>query len=161
MGFRSSTSHTKRGIVSGFTNKFVSTKQEWETPPEIFDPLHKEFGFSLDAAADTTNTKCKKFFTEQDDGMMKSWGRHTVWLNPPYGNPKYKMKDWVKRAYEQSIRGATVVMLIPARTNTVWFHDYCFRHGEVRFIKGRPKFIGCKHGLPWPLAVVIFRGAEV
>lgn len=143
--------------MAGFAGKFDSTRQDWTTPDDVFDPINAEFGFTLDAAADKDNKRAEKFFCEEDNALEKDWGDNIVWLNPPYGQKNGSLKDWVKKSYEESQKGATVVMLIPARTNTVWFHDYCLDKGEVRFIKGRPKFGGATHGLPQPLCFVIFR----
>lgn len=144
--------------MAGFTGKFDSTRQDWTTPDEMYQELHSEFGFTLDAAADASNTKCPFFFSKEDDALSQDWGQHTVWLNPPYGDGKgNKLKDWVTKAHHASLSGATVVMLIPSRTNTIWFHDVCLAKGEVRFIKGRPKFGDATHGLPQPLCLAIFR----
>jgi|SRR3990167_728157 len=139
-------------------NRFASKKQDWVTPDDVFIPLHKEFKFTLDVAASYQNAKVERFYNgDEIDAMDWPWGIGEIcWLNPPYGKG-YPLSKWVQRAYNQSQAGATVVMLIPARTNTNWFHEYCLRHGEVRFIRGRPKFGGAKHGLPQPLCVVIFR----
>lgn len=142
--------------MAGFAGKFESRKQNWTTPADIFQPLHTEFGFTLDAAASAENAKAAAFFTEEDDAMRQDWGRHIVWCNPPYG-AGYSLSAWVEKAHKASLAGATVVLLIPARTNTVWFHDYCLALAEVRFVKGRPKFGDAIHGLPQPLCVVIFR----
>lgn len=143
--------------MGAFQGKFESARQDWETPLDLFEPLNEEFRFTLDAAASEENKKVERFFSKDDDGLTQSWGTHTVWLNPPYGDGAAKMSDWVKKAYQESLTGATTVILIPARTNTNWFHDYCLAHAEVRFIKGRPKFGGATHGLPQPLCLVIFR----
>lgn len=144
--------------MADFTsNRFESKKQDWTTPDEVFDPLHQEFGFTLDAAASAENTRAAKFFSVEEDGLKQDWGDNTVWVNPPYGETVGGLATWVKKAAKAAENGATVVMLIPARTNTKWFHDYCLALGEVRFIKGRPKFGGAKHGLPQPLCVVIWR----
>lgn len=139
-----------------FKTKFVSSRQDWTTPRNVFDPLNVEFGFTLDAAASADNALAAEFFTVEDDALKQNWGKHIVWLNPPYGI-KPSLCDWVKKAYQASCDGATTVLLIPARTNTVWFHQYCLKYGEVRFVLGRPKFGGATHGLPQPLAIVIFR----
>ena len=143
--------------MAGFAKKFESAKQDWTTPDDLFDPINAEFKFTLDAAADATNKRAEKFFCAADDGLRQDWGTHTVWLNPPYGERAGKLSDWIKKALAASRLGATVVMLIPARTNTNWFHDLCLKYGEVRFIKGRPKFGGADHGLPQPLCLIIFR----
>ncbi len=134
------------------SNRFRSSNQEWETPDGIFIPLNQEFGFTLDVAASKENHKCRRYFTEKDDALSKSWFGEICWLNPPYR----QVKLWIKKAYQESQKGAIVVCLVQARTNTDWWHDYCMK-GEIRFIRGRPKFKGCKYGLPQPLAMVIFR----
>jgi site-specific DNA-methyltransferase (adenine-specific) len=138
--------------------RFESARQEWETPAELFGPLNDEFGFTLDAAADAANAKVPGcYFDEAADGLAQNWGSHVVWLNPPYGDKSRSLAAWVKKAAEAAGSGATCVLLIPARTNTNWFHDYCLARGEVRFIRGRPRFGDAEHGLPLPLCVVIFR----
>ena len=143
--------------MAKFSQKFDSAKQDWTTPDALFDPIDAEFHFTLDAAADEQNARAAKFFTESDDGLRQDWGTETVWLNPPYGAHAGKLSDWVSKAADAATGGATVVMLIPARTNTNWFHEICLRWGVVRFIKGRPKFGDAKHGLPQPLCLVIFQ----
>jgi site-specific DNA-methyltransferase (adenine-specific) len=143
--------------MSKMTTRFESAKQDWTTPDDLFEPYQKEFKFTLDAAADKKNARAKKFFTQRDDALTQSWGNHRVWLNPPYGARTGTLQQWVRKAHQESTSGATVVMLVPARTNTNWFHDICLAHGEIRFIRGRPKFSGMPHGLPQPLCVVIFR----
>lgn len=140
--------------MAEFRTKFKTGRQDWETPDCVFAPLHAEFGFTLDVCATGTSTKCPRFFCKSDDALTQHWSG-TCWMNPPFGN----QGKWVKKAYEESRNGATVVCLLPARTNTNWWHDYCAR-GEIRFIRGRPKFKGAAHGLPQPLAIVIFRSAK-
>lgn len=140
--------------MPNFDTIFNSVKQDWETPDEIYLPLAQEFNFSLDVCASTENAKCERFFTESDNALLKDWDG-VCWMNPPFNNKK----QWVKKAYESAMGGATVVCLLPSRTNTNWWHDYCMK-GEVRFIRGRPKFKGAKHGLPQPLSIVIFRGGQ-
>jgi phage N-6-adenine-methyltransferase len=137
--------------MANFSTAFKSSKQDWVTPSNLFQVLDDEFHFTLDVAASRDNAKCDKFFTVDDDGLKCDWGHEICWMNPPYNNKK----KWVIKAYNASLNGATVVCLIPARTNTNWWHDYCMK-GEVRFIRGRVKFDGAKHGLPQPLAFVIF-----
>jgi phage N-6-adenine-methyltransferase len=132
--------------------KFDSKRQDWETPDEIFNPLQKEFGMVLDVCATQENTKCDYYFSIEEDGLKQDWSNLCCWMNPPFG----EQGKWVKKAFEESKRGATVVCLLPSRTNTNWWHDYCMK-GEIRFIRGRPKFKGAKHGLPQPLAIVIFK----
>ena len=139
--------------MADFDTRFQSKTVEWPTPSEVFDPLHREFGFTLDVAATHDNAKCDQYFTKEIDGLRQEWSG-VVWMNPPYGKDVPK---WLQKAIDASRRGVTSVCLIPARTNTVWFHELCLRQGEVRFVKGRPKFGDANHGLPLPLAVVIYR----
>ena len=141
--------------MSGFRGKFASIRNDWTTPEALYREMDAEFGFTLDAAASAENAKAPAFFDKEMDAITRDWAPHTVWLNPPYGEG-YPLSRWVRKAYEESLNGATVVMLIPARTNTNWFHNYCLLHGTVRFIKGRPKFGGADHGLPQPLCFVVF-----
>jgi len=135
-----------------FKTKFGTGKQDWETPDSLFEPLNSEFKFTLDVCADLDNSKCSRYYSKSDDALSKTWDG-VCWMNPPFGN----QGAWVRKAYSESKRsGTTVVCLLPARTNTNWWHDFAMK-GEVRFIRGRPKFKGAKHGLPQPLAIVIFR----
>ena len=137
----------------GKENKFQSNNVEYETPPNLFLPLDNEFHFTLDVAASERNKKCQRYLTKEIDALEQSWNGETCWMNPPWGRP---LKKWVEKAYRESTNGATVVCLLPVRSNTNWWHDYCMK-GEIRFIRGRPRFNNGKHGLPFPLAIVIFR----
>ena len=136
--------------MANFDKAFTSTNKDWETPDEIFIPLNKEFEFTLDVCASAKNAKCDNYYTIKDNALKLPW-TGTCWMNPPYG----QKKRWIEKAYKESLNGALVVCLVPARTNTNWWHDYCMK-GEVRFIRGRPKFKGAKYGLPQPLAIIIF-----
>ena len=141
-----------------FKSKFDSARQDWPTPDDLFSQINNEFGFTLDVAASAENAKCTNFIDKDADAMVVDWGRNVCWLNPPYGaSGKYTLKRWVERAQEQANKGATVVMLIPARTNTEWFHTICLAKCEVRFLRGRPKFGNATHGLPQPLCLIIMR----
>ena len=132
---------------------FTSNSDDWETPQDLFDELNEEFHFKLDVCADSNNKKCDNFFDKYQNGLKKHWFTYeTVWMNPPYGRDIGK---WIKKAYEESLRGCRVVCLLPARTDTKWWHDYCMK-GEIRFIKGRLKFSGSKNSAPFPSAIVIF-----
>lgn len=130
-----------------------AAKIEWETPQPFFDQLNAEFGFTLDVCALPENAKCARYFTPDDDGLAQDWGREVCWMNPPYGSA---IAYWIRRAYQASKSGATVVCLVPARTDTAWFHDYALK-GERRFIRGRLKFSGHEWNAPFPCVVVIFR----
>ena len=131
---------------------FSSKSNEWVTPHYVFKQLDREFKFTLDPCCTKDNKKCKKFYTKKENGLLQDWSKENVFMNPPYGK---EIKLWVQKAYEESLKGATVVCLIPARTDTVYWHDYCFK-GQVRFIKGRLKFSG-KGSAPFPSAVVTFK----
>ena len=131
---------------------YSSTTSEWSTPQALFDKLNDEFHFTLDPCASPENAKCKKYYTKEDDGLCKSWDGETVFMNPPYGR---QIGKWAAKA---SGTKGVVVCLIPARTDTAWWHDYCIKYGEVRFIRGRIQFDGpTKDNAPFPSAIVIFR----
>lgn len=146
---------------------FSSAKDYWETPQRLFEQLDREFHFDIDVAANEENHKCKTWLGEWLDGsftngLTHSWRGLTVWCNPPYG--RSITGKWVKKAAES---GTTVVMLLPARTDTKWFHEYIYGKAEVRFIKGRLCFEldgkpiidahGRPTGAPFPSMIVIFR----
>ena len=136
---------------------FQSVTPEWETPQDLFDSLDAKYHFDLDPASTDDNAKCKNHFTVHDNGLSKNWGGQTVWLNPPYGREIVK---WVKKAYEESQKPkTTVVCLLPARTDTKWFHDYCKR-GQIEFIRGRLKFGNSKSSAPFPSMIVVFKPTE-
>lgn len=132
---------------------YTSNSCEWETPVDFFGKLDSEFGFDVDVCATPENAKCARYYTKEDDGLEKEW-TGVCWMNPPYGR---EIGEWMKKAYASAQSGATVVCLVPARTDTGWWHDYAMR-GEVRFVRGRLKFNGLNCNAPFPSAVVIFRG---
>lgn len=136
---------------------FSSKTGEWSTPKEFFDKLNWRFGpFSLDPCADASNTKCMNFFTEAEDGLSKSWEGFSSFINPPYGRG---IEKWIKKGYEESRNENTrVVMLIPARTDTKYWHNYVMKADEVYFVKGRLKFGDSSNSAPFPSAVVVFDG---
>jgi site-specific DNA-methyltransferase (adenine-specific) len=128
---------------------FTSNTDQWATPQDFFDKLNDEFHFDLDVCATPENAKCEKYFTKDDDGLSQQWGG-VVYCNPPYGR---EIGKWVKKCSEYE---GVSVMLLPARTDTRWFHDYIYGKSEIRFIKGRLKFGGSKNSAPFPSMVVIF-----
>lgn len=130
---------------------FSSVTDQWSTPQDFFDGLNQEFHFTLDPCADEQNHKCVRFFTKEQDGLAQSWDGERVFCNPPYGR---EIVEWVRKASEAH---ALVVMLLPARTDTKWFHDFIYQKHEVRFVRGRLKFGGQKNSAPFPSMVVIFR----
>ena len=142
-----------------------SKNMNWCTPQEFFNELDQEFRFTLDPAATNKSAKCANYYTHADDGLSKDWGGQRVFCNPPYG--RY-ISDWVRKGYEESRKpGTVVVMLIPARTDTKYFHEYIF-HGkadEVRFLRGRLKFTdedgNEKDAAPFPSAVIVWRSPDM
>lgn len=135
---------------------FSSKSVVWETPQDLFDKLNAEFHFDLDVCALPENAKCEKYYTPEDDGLSQPWNG-ICWCNPPYGRTIGK---WVQKAYETFAGGGTVVMLLPARTDTKWFHEYIYNKAEIRFIKGRLKFGNSKNAAPFPSMIVVFDGKE-
>lgn len=138
--------------MNGDSACFSRQSDEWETPNWLFDMLDREFHFGLDAAASYNNAKVTPFIDQ--NSLNDDW--HTdspVWLNPPYS----KIGPFMKKAYEESQKGATVVCLIPSRTDTRYWHDYVMKADEIRFIKGRLKFGNSKNSAPFPSCIVVFR----
>ena len=135
-----------------------SVRMDWATPWRILKMLSAEFNFALDACATPETAVCKNFFSPPfQDALSDSWDvfdGSAVWCNPPYGRAIGK---WVEKAYRESGHGNTVVMLLPARTDTQWWHDYCMK-GEIRFLRGRLNFDDTRRArAPFPSAIVIFR----
>lgn len=129
---------------------FSSATDEWATPPGFAE---KYGPFDLDPAATAENAKAPKYYTRAECGLTRDWGTGRVWLNPPYGRTIGK---WVAKAVEAADKGATVVCLLPARTDTRWWHDCVIPFGKVEFLKGRLKFGGAKNSAPFPSALVVF-----
>lgn len=126
---------------------------EWETPPEVFKEWNDLYNFTLDVAASNTNAKCGNYFTKENNGLSQSWREERCWMNPPYDRT---LGEWVKKAYTESKdSNAVVVCLLPARTDTAWWHDYCLQ-GEIKFIRRRLKFSDWAFEAPFASAVVIF-----
>ncbi len=136
-----------QGLLTSKTN-------EWSTPPAFFEKLEQQYGpFTLDPCATAENAKCERFFTKDDDGLTKSWEGETVFMNPPYGRA---VGHWMEKAYMESTKhNATVICLVPARTDTGWWHRFAMK-GDITFIRGRLRFGGTKHPAPFPSAVVVF-----
>ena len=132
---------------------FSSEKTDWETPQRFFDAINAEFGFTLDSCATDGNAKVNKWITPEMDSLKYPWVG-VVWMNPPYG---HGIGKWTQKAYEESQRGSVVVGLIPARTDTSWWHEYVMKAEEIRLIRGRLRFSGSSIGAPFPSAVVVWR----
>jgi len=142
------------GITEHNRAVFSSLNCEWATPKKLFDGLNAEFAFDLDVCATKRNAKCDRYFTRRENGLIQEWAPATCWMNPPYGPD---LSQWMRKAYLESLRGATVVCLVPARTDTYWWHDYALK-GEIRFLRGRLRFGDGKGRATFPSAVVVFRG---
>lgn len=137
---------------------FTSNSDEWATPQDVYDMLDKEFSFNLDPCATEENHKCEKYYTIETDGLLQKWEGCRVFCNPPYSN----ISAWVEKAFRETRNDNTlVVLLIPSRTDTRYFHDFIYQRSEIRFIKGRLKFGDSKNSAPFPSMVVIFRGAKI
>lgn len=137
--------------------RWHSRGSDWSTPQDLFDVLNAEFHFTLDPCASDWNAKTPKYYTEADNGLEQNWKNQTIFMNPPYGKV---LNKWMKKAYESALAGATVVCLVPAATDTLWFHEFALK-GEIRYLRGRPRFV-TKEG-EWqqtfsPSIIVIFRG---
>lgn len=130
---------------------FSHNSDEWETPQDLFDKLDAEFHFDIDVCATNDNAKVLLHYTPEQDGLSKDWSPwKTIWCNPPYSN----IKSWAKKCSKHK---GVAVMLVPARTDTAWFHEYCYGRAEIRFIRGRLHFNNSKNSAPFPSMVVIFR----
>jgi site-specific DNA-methyltransferase (adenine-specific) len=138
---------------------FSNKTNEWTTPKDFFEKLNNEFNFTLDPCCTTETAKCSKFYTQKENGLKQCWGGNKVFMNPPYGR---EIKYWIKKAFEESLKPNTlVVCLIPARTDTTYWHEYIFNKAkDIRFLKGRLKFGNSNNSAPFPSAVVVFEGAE-
>ena len=132
---------------------FTSNKEDWATPQDFFDALNAEFHFTLDPCASVENHKCPRYYTKEQDGLKQDWSHEVVFCNPPYGRA---IGDWVKKCWEECQKGAVIVLLIPARTDTSYFHDYVLNKAEIRFVRGRLKFGNSNQGAPFPSMVCIY-----
>lgn len=131
---------------------FSSETDDWATPQAFFDKYHLQYDFDLDVCATMQNAKCTRYFDKEVNGLAQPWAPSRCWMNPPYGRG---IGAWMKKAYQESLRGALVVCLVPARTDTAWWHDYA-ANGQVTFIRGRLKFGNATNSAPFPSAVIVF-----
>lgn len=143
---------------------YSSKSNEWDTPQGFYNRLNEHYNFTLDPCATDYSAKCEKYYTEKDDGLSKSWAGETVFMNPPYGR---EIGKWLKKAHDETKnnKGTTVVCLIPSRTDTKYWHQYCMQAHELYFVKGRLKFgnkqadtsSGKNNPAPFPSVVVVFK----
>jgi len=141
----------QKAMVSSKTN-------EWETPQNLFDELNEEFNFTLDPCATSKNAKCSKYYTVKENGLKQNWSKDIVFMNPPYGG---HTGSWIKKAHEESKKGAVVVCLIVSSTDRTYWHDYIFPYAsEIRFLRGRIRFGEAKSTAPFASAIVVFRNKK-
>jgi phage N-6-adenine-methyltransferase len=133
---------------------FSSATDLWSTPQKLFDELNREFNFTLDVCAVPENTKCPTFYSPAEDGLLQPW-TGVCWMNPPYGR---EIGKWVQKAYQAAEEGTTVIALLPARTDTAYWHEYVTKAAEIRYLRGRLRFGDAKNSAPFPSAVVVFAG---
>lgn len=132
----------------------AASGSDWPTPPAFYDLLHEEFGFEVDVAASADNHRCPVWYSRKENGLAQAWVG-VVWCNPPYGR---EIAQWVEKAYHAAQKGATVVMLLPVRSDTNWWHEFVLGVAEVRFLRGRLGFKGTRPGrAPFPSCVLIYR----
>ena len=144
-------------FIMDASDLFRQVFDEWATPHYLFDALHGEFGFTLDACATERNAKCARYFTRDMDGLAQDWGTERVFMNPPCSN----CGDWMHKASASAARGALVVALVPSRTDTDWWHRYAMA-GEIRFLKGRLRIGACNTTTaPFASAVVVLRPVDL
>ena len=132
---------------------FSSVTDQWSTPQALFDEWHALFTFNLDVCADVMNAKCPRYFTADMDGLRQEWAPSRCWMNPPYGR---SIGRWCAKAADEATRGALVVGLLPARTDTTWWHDYVAPSAHIVYLRGRVRFGQAKAGAPFPSAVAIW-----
>lgn len=126
------------GMKAKNNGRYNGNGRNWITPPEVYIPLYEEFKFTLDPCASAANHKCTTYFTEEQNGLEQNWGGHRVFMNPPYGREIYA---WTRKARAEQMAGALVVGLLPASTDLAWWHEDVLEHAEVRYIRGRVRFL--------------------
>lgn len=126
------------GVKAKNNGRYNGNGRHWATPPEVFDPLHVEFDFTLDPCATLGTAKCRTFFTEEQNGLEQSWAAHRVFMNPPYGREVYA---WTRKARLEQAKGVLVVGLLPASTDLAWWHEDVVGFAEVRYLRGRVRFL--------------------
>jgi site-specific DNA-methyltransferase (adenine-specific) len=141
-------------VAPGFAVMTSSVRQDWPTARGSFAWLDDEFQFTLDACASPENAKVDRYYTERDEGLMRSWQGERVFVNPPYGK---QLPKWIAKCWNEAGHAEVIVALIPARVDTAAWHDYIFGHAEIRFLRGRMRFEGSGNDCPFPVAVVVWR----
>lgn len=121
---------------------YSSLTDVWRTPKGVYQTLDAEFQFDFDPCP----------INPSFDGLTIEWGERNF-VNPPYS----ELRKWIVKSYEQAMKGKLVVMLIPARTDTLAWHNFVMKADEIRFIKGRLRFGEAKNNAPFPSAIVVFK----
>lgn len=132
---------------------FTSTRPDWETPRDVFAHFDERFRFTLDVCASPANTKCSRFFSVEEDGLAQSWAGERCWCNPPYGSEIF---EWMLKASTEGTRAPIIACLVPARTDTRWWHWHVAGKAKVIFLRGRVRFVGGKGRAPFPSAVAVY-----
>lgn len=134
---------------------FSSKSNEWATPQDLYDKLNNKYNFTLDPCSTIENHKCNKFYTIKENGLIQDWSNEIVFCNPPYGREIY---DWVKKCYNEYLKGTKIVLLIPSRTDTKYFHEFLYNKPNIKiqFIKGRLKFGNSDNSAPFPILLAYF-----
>lgn len=136
-------------------SKGCDQKDRWETPCKIFEPLNAEFQFTLDPCCETHTAKCEKYFTEEENGLAQDWVGEIVFVNPPYS--RGNIDKWMEKCYNESLKGSTIVALIPVSTSAKWFHNFVWGKAEIRFYKGRIRFNGAPFTAPFSSMIAIWK----
>ena len=134
---------------------FSSKKMDWATPWELFRVWDISHGpFTLDVCATPKNAKCGVYYTPEMNSLTKRWSG-VCWMNPPYGR---EIGRWIAKAVGEVQKGHAdrVVCLLPARTDTAWWHELVMPYGFAHFLRGRVRFEGAEHAAPFPSAIVVF-----
>lgn len=134
-------------------------KDLWATPPVVYDPLNKEFGFTLDPCCLPETAKCTKYYTPAEDGLKQDWAGEVVFCNPPYS--RGNIDKWVKKCYQESLKPNTIVVgLFPVSTSAEWFHRWVWKKAELRFVKRRIRFVGAPFTAPFSSVIVIYTNPQ-
>lgn len=140
-------------------SKGCAQKDKWETPTKIFEQISKQYNFTLDPCCEKHTAKCPKFYTEQENGLLQNWNGETVFVNPPYSRGNIDL--WMKKCYEESLKGITIVALIPVSTSAKWWHKYVWNKADIQFFKGRIRFVGAPFTAPFSSCLAIWNGRQI
>ena len=137
-------------------SKGCEKKDKWETPHDLFDQLNSEFHFTLDPCCEVSTAKCRKYYTEKENGLLQDWTHEVVFVNPPYSRGNIDL--WMKKCWEESLKGVRIVALIPVSSSSNWWHEYVLGCSEIRYIRRRVKFVGARYTAPFSSCIAIYNG---